>query len=331
MRSLFCPSRYSFQYVAAQPWAVRDLGALCALATDVATTHHVAEWVPHFTHATRWDVHGYLDSRTLRALLPLPNLRHVQSVNLALHQDHRQQQCQWEALEVQRVDGVHQLLLLPTAIGRMTVQERLALRDVDHQQAAAVLQRWGALGRLQARVDAPPPALQAEFWCLGAEEARQSPFFSLCVEGQGAVAAHAPLLRSMVLPQGGGPHTLEISLFDGHHLPPVVQQLATLLAGTRVRTLCMGALPHMRGPLGGVLSALPASIACVRLAVCSVGKAIEVVVGPAATHPLRLVVLLPCGAGGAEAGGVEEARELRELCAARQPLVLLEVMRRGRR
>ncbi len=312
----------------AQPWAVRDLGALCALATDVASSDDAVEqWAPRFTRVTRWDLLDNLDSRALQALLRAPSLRHVQARNLSLDQDLSQQQCQWEALEVQQLEDACHLLRLPSGVGRVAVTQGFTLHHVigvqSQQQLAAVLQRWCAPGRLRVEVDKPPPANAAEFWRLGAEEA-QGGFFRLAVPSEGAATAHAPLLQRTVLPQGGGPRTLWLSVRGPYNLVPVVQELASLLAGTHVRALCTSMSWEIVG-VWDLLSTLPACITSLHVRMSSVEHAREVLSGPAATHPLRLaLVVRPLVASWS--GGVVEQRELRELCAAHQPLVRLEVV-----
>ncbi len=300
-------------------WVAQDLGALCALATEVRSRHHVAEWAPHFTRVTRWDLDGCaLSSSDLQALLRAPSLRHVQAINLDLSQDHSQQRCQWEALEVRRLDCVGELLRVPSGVGRVVVAERLTLRTLDQQQMAAVLQRWGAPGQLRVKVDTPPSDATVKRWCLSEEEAQEG-FFALEVQSAAVGGSHAALLRSTVLPQGGGPCTLALTLGEDCPVAPTLQQLAPLLAGTRVRTLCVG-VSQESGPVRGILSALPASITRARLHF-GVHQARAVLSGPAATHALRLVVLLRCGGQFAE-----QQRKLQKLCAAHQPLVRLEVV-----
>ncbi len=304
-------------------WAVRDLGTLCALATDVRSREHTEEWASRFTHATRWDVCRPLISRTLQALLQLPHLRHVQTPDLDLSQDHSQQQCLWETLTLTHLGDVQQLLRLPSGVGRVVVTERVSLLGVDEQErTAAALLRWCAPGRVRVEVDAPPTDAKVKRWCLDAED-EQGGFFQLWVDRAGAVAAHASLLRRTVLPQGGGPRTLELQVsLEGAAATQLLQQLAPLLAGTRVRTLCMHICRDEGHWTGGSiefhLSALPATIACFRLILDSVEQAREVMAGEKATHDLRLVVLLM-------SWDAEEERELRGLCTACQPLVRLEV------
>ncbi len=302
--------------------AVRDLGALCALAAEVTTGHHIEEWAPHFTRAARWDMHAYLESRTFQALLRAPNLRHVQAQQLGLGQDHSQQRCQWETLTVKELDGVQHLLRLPSGVGRVVVTERLSL-PIAVTERAALQQQWCAPGRLRLEVDTPPDDTMIECWRLGAEEARGG-FFGLNAQNEGVLAACASLLRQMVLPPGGGPCTLELLQPLDAYMERTIQQLAPLLVGTRMRTLCtMAGLFDVRG-LRGVLVALPACITCLHLRAFSVEHAREVVSGPAATHALRLVVVMELHSSDPDA----EERELRELCAARQQLVRLEVVRK---
>ncbi len=302
-----------------EAWAARDLGALCALAVEVAASDDVEEWAAHLPNATHWDLRGdALSSEQVEVLLQ-PNVRHVQAHDLSLDQDHSQQHCQWETFTVGSLEELDQLLLLPSGIGRVVVTHSLTLLDVGQQQEVeALLQQWGR-GRLQARVDTPPSDFCAKSWHLGREEA-QGGFFELQVLSAAAVAARAALLRSMVLPQGGGPHTLALqAVWEGSSAAPLLQQLVPLLVGTRVRTLCLW-FADQTGPVrGDVLSALPASIASVHVTVRSVEQAREVLLGPAATHSLRLVLLMLRGVQ-------EQQRELHELCAARQPLVQLEVV-----
>ncbi len=301
---------------------MRDLGALCALATEVRVSQRVEQWAPHLPNVTRWDVGSHeLDSPRLQALLQVPSVRHVQALDLSLDEDHSQLPCQWETLTVGCLDELDQLLLLPSGIGRLVLKEFDCL-EIEQQleHVEAVLQRWGA-GRLQAGVDTPPHDEEVERWCLGAEGARGG-FFELPVPSAEDVTALAALLRSTVLPQGGGPRTLALGDdWDESSAAQVMQHLAPLLAGTRVRTLCLCLEDHGEPVHGDVLSALPASVMSVHLTVRSVEQAREVLSGPAAMHALRVVVVLPRGGQGVEG--------LRELCAAHQPLVQLEVVRRG--
>ncbi len=314
---------------ASQPWAVRDLGALCALATEVISRAHVEDWAPHFTRVTRWDAIRYLGSGALLALLRAPSLRHIQAFGLRLDQDHSQEACRWETLEVRTLDDARQLLRLPSGVGRVVVTESFTLPDVDpdqQEEMAAVLQRWGAAGRLQA-AGSPPHEWQFPHWRLGEEEA-QGGFFKLVMAHADAVADHALLLRRTVLPQGGGPLTLELSLEQGCPVAPTLQQLAPLLVGTCVRTLCLRLDEDIdddeEDELPNVLSAVPATITCIHLRMLSVHRAWEVLSGPAATHALRVVAMLVLEPVDPEALGEQD---LRELCAAHQPLVQLEVVR----
>ncbi len=298
----------------------RDLGALCALATEVSINDRVREWAPHLPNVTRWDLGSYtMDCELLKALLRVPTLRHVQAPDMNLGQDRSRWQCEWKTLTVGHLQDLEQLLLLPSGVERVVLAEGFDLLDAERQgeRVEAVLRRWGP-DQLQARVDALPKDEDVKRWRLDAEEA-QGGFFGLCLPHAAEVSAHVALLRRAVLPQGGGPRTLALEAdWDESSAEHVLQQLAPLLAGTRVRTLCLsfgGAFGRVRGDM---LSALPASIASVRMCEASVEEAMEAVSGPAATHALRLVVLLPRGA--------QDVEELREQCAATQPLVQLEVV-----
>ncbi len=292
---------------------MRDLCTLCALAAEVSSGAWVRGWAHRFTSATRWVVEGQaVDSEGLRDLLALPGLRHVRAPTILPEQDHSQQACQWETLTVEWLDGTHALPRLPSAIGRVVVEQALRCLDAEEQHVAAVLRRWGP-DRLHLRADMPPKEDKVQSWHLSAEE-RRSGFFTLIAAEIGAVAAHAPLLRRVLLAPGGGPHTLEVG----------VRYVATplelsLLAGTGVRTVCLS-LGWEVGVWGGLLgSALPACVACVRLVVNMEEQAVELVSGEAAGRPLRAVLITRFDD--------DEERRVRELCAAHQPLVQLDVVR----
>ncbi len=300
------------------PWAGQDLRTLCALATDIKTGYDVVEWAPHFTRVTRWDIFFTLDCHMLLALLRAPTQRHVQAPDLDLSQDHSRQACPWETLTVRHLGNAGHLLRLPGGVGHVVVTESLGLSAITEEELGVVVEQWCAPGQLRAEVGSPPDAATV----LGAEEA-QGGFFRLALQSAGAVTAHAALLRSTVLPQGGGPRTLWLECGWAVDIAHTLQHLAPLLAGTRVRTLCTS--PAMAyGRVECVLSALPACITCAHLLVGTAEQAGRVLSGPAATHPLRLVAVLRKDHFGHELteGKLEK---LRELCAAHQPLVQLEV------
>ncbi len=301
---------------------MRDLGRLCALATDVQIGYLLGDWTPHLSSARRWDLgcHG-LGPRKLEALLHLPHLRHVHASDLDLDQDLSQQQCQWQTLTTTRLGGAGHLLRLPAGVGRVVVTERLGTAATTEQEAAAVLQRWCAPGRLRVEAGAPPHGEAIERWCLVSEA--QAGFFVLEVPSVSAVESNVPLLQRTVLAPDGGPRTLALEVASACSVPHALHCLAPLLAGTRVRTLCLSMQSNGFG-LEAMLGVLPPCIACVRL--CgTVHQAREVVSGPAARHRLRLVVLLYRTPYEPPAF-MDEKQELRELCAAHQRLVQLEVV-----
>ncbi len=260
--------------------------------------------------------HSALTSETLEALLRLPALRYVRAPRLSLTKDHSQQACQWEALTVEWLHGVSGLQQLPSGMGCVLV---LGLSCKEHREdvVAAALQRWGP-GRLQLQVDAPPGETTDWEWRLGDEERRGGRVFRLGVRDTDALAAHAPLLRQTLFSPGGGPHTLELVTEAVCHVEAITLQLAPLLEGTRVRTLCVQMGEGVDG-WRGLLGALPASITCVRLGMRMMQQAAEVVSGDAVTRPLRVALRLLHNATE------NDKEELRELCAAHQPLVELEV------
>ncbi len=233
------------------------------------------------------------------------------------------------AAQVEWLEDVRQLLFLPTGIGRVVVAGELSCQEVDPHSMARVQEQWCAPGRLQAQADGLPTALDAQRWSLTRQEQRRG-FFKLSVQHAEAGLDSLPLLRRTVLPPGGGPHTLALSFGRGCEVTPTLQHLAPLLAGARVRTLCVS-LSWECGTFGGVLGALPASVTRVRLEVEDAELAREVLAGEAATHLLRVVVLLLAPGGDGQLGEVEEEEEawegLREVCAARQPFVELWLKR----
>ncbi len=303
------------------PWALDDLFTLCALATEVRSDDHVDGLAHRFAQATRWVVEGNaLTSETLTGLLQLPALRHVRVPGLALLKDHSRQACRWETLTVDWLRGVYQLQQLPSGVGRVAVAEGLSFVDFLSHDVAALLEE-GVASWLQLRVDTPPRAAMVKAWRLGGEE-RLGGFFRLGVQGAPALVAHAELLRSTLLAPDAGPHTLEVMVASGQNAETpasVARQVLPLLAGTRVRTLCMW-LGSELGALRGFLGTLPANVTCLRLHVTTLEDATELVFGEAVAHPLRLVLLvLPRW----RAFGDE--KRLRALCAAHQPMLELEV------
>ncbi len=304
---------------ATKQWAVRHLHALCALAPEArAGEHDVEEWAPRLPHVALWAVRGQLGPPQLRALLRLPRLRHVQAWGLALpSEDHSQQACQWEALTIKLLPNARHLLRLPCGLGRVTVTEWLVLPRADLEEEAeeeegedmeALRQLWVGSGRLQACAAAPSSDMVA-YWRLSAEEAKGG-FFRLSVPDARAVAARAWLLQGAVLPSGGGPRCLAVEgAWSNCSAARLLRPVAPLLAGTRVRTLCVRVRCDFVD-LGGVLGAVPPSVAAVHLALdapVALRQAREVLSRPAAAHPLRLVLLMPSGGRYVE----EERWELR--------------------
>ncbi len=310
-----------------EDWAVEDLCRLCALATDVRGDGllllDASVAAQHLSHVVRWDLdEGLLaddEPEALQALLRLPRLRHVRAEGLALDQDHSQAACEWETLTVRDLEGVDGLLRLPSGVGRVVVARELCCVEEHPQVVAAALRRWGP-GRLRVETHHPPSEWMAKHWQLGPEE-RRGGCFSLGVFSERALISHAALVRPAVRRRRGGPHTL-VTVDCTINTARTLQRLAPLLVGTRVRTLCVSVGLQL-GPVGAMLSALPASVTCLRLRSCSVWQAWAVLLGQAAAHPLRVVLL-----GRFKE---EEQRRLRELCAARQPLVQLEVERADER
>ncbi len=229
--------------------------------------------------------------------------------------------------QVEWLEDVRQLLRLPNGIGRVVVTGELSCEQDGEEEMAAVLQQWCAPNRLQVQADRLPSTLDAQRWSLTQQEQKRG-LFKLSVQHADAALDSLPLLRRTVLPPGGGPHTLALSFGRGCEVTPTLQHLAPLLAGARVRTLCVS-LSWECGAFGGVLSALPASVTRVRVEVEDAALAREVLAGEAAAHALRVVVLLlPRDHEGAQAAEEEEERKgLREVCAAHQPFVELWLKR----
>ncbi len=306
---------------------MEDVCRLCALATEVRgfpllLHEHVTVAARHLTGVARWDLECWPkvdNAEVFRHLLRFPSLRHVTVNCLTRIQDHSQAACRWETLTVRWLDELPKLFLLPSGVGRVVVTEQLSCLNPEHaQEVEAALRRWGP-GRLQAQVHHPPSQESVDKWKLAGTQEQRRAWFGLAVWTKASgVAAYARLLRSMVLPPGGGPHAMELL---GHHVLRVLRQLEPLLVATRVRTLCVD-LGYGPGPVGGVLSALPASVTCMRLKVGTVEQAREVLSGPDVARPLRLVVLLP------HSCTVADEQQVRELCAARQPSVDLEHVER---
>ncbi len=177
-------------------------------------------------------------------------------------------------------------------------------------------------------MDSPPCEYTARGWHLEGEE-RQGGFFTLDVRVAALPSVRLELLQRAALPPGGGPHTLNLDVSAS--VAGVVRQLAPLLARARVRTLCVPLNAYFQWEdssftLEGVLGALPASVACVRVRLRSfesraggMVRIREVLSGEAARHPVRLVMLfepLPSEA---------EQERLRAMCRAQHPLVRLEI------
>ncbi len=299
---------------------------LCSRATELGGTVLLDPFVARhmgrktLTRVTDWDLAMHeLRDHMMEGLLHYPSLRRVavEAVD-ELTKDWSGQACRWEALTAQRLDSVAALPQLPSGLGRVVVTEHLSCREPGEESEAvlAQLSRWGP-GRLALQLDGPPDEANIEDWHLEGVE-REAGFFSLDVaEG---LRGKGRLLQRTVLPPGGGPHTLKLELVECD-VGGLVRRLAPLLAGTRVRTLCLELCHGGASGEGGVLAALPASVTCVRVAVEGEEQAMEMLSGAAARHPVALVLLF-CGLS------FEGERWLMETCAARQPLVRLEVKRR---
>ncbi len=312
-----------------EPWVVEGLCRLCALATEVQGyslllhEHRLAIAAQHLSHVVRWDLEDQPLNQDVKgvfqALLRFPSLRHVRVEDLAFCEDHSQAACRWETLTVESLDDIGDLLRLPSGVGRVVVtQDVVCLGEEAEAEVAAVLEQWGP-GRLVVETHHPPSERDARQWRLDGVGERLGGLFGLVADSAEAMLSYAQFLRQRMLPPGGGPHTLALHIHTGVAL--TLRQLAPLLAGTCVRTLCMG-LWHESAPLGDLLSALPPSVSCLRLMVNTVEQAREVVSGEAVAHRLRLVVL--CTRSWCQSTAADE-QQLGELCAAHQPLVELEV------
>ncbi len=313
-----------------EPWAVEDLCVLCALATEVRGHRLVLHErsaslaAQHLSRVERWDLEAPGSDALLQTLLRFPRLRRVGAQSLGPHASAFFDQappatwsCPWHTLAVRQLGDLppppHRM---PKGVGRVVVTEQLTCGSVWQVAEALRQQGWRPLC---VQAHHPPSERAVRWWHLAGSPEQGKGFFVVEADGEQALARHASLLQRTVLAQGRGPHTLELKV-TGSGLVSTLRRLAPLLAGTRVRTLCM--TPRYSSvSVGGLLGALPASVAHVRLLVYRVESAREVLSGPAAAHPLRLVLLFP------RACIFDGERELRELCAARQPLVHLQVLR----
>ncbi len=301
-----------------------------------------------FTEVEEWDLEGEeLSQERLEALLQFPSLRRVAAGRLDLYDDARDAACTWEALTLRQLAGVKRLLRLPSGLGRVVVSEHLSFVEPEEEGGGSSAEEerlaerlWWGPGRLRVQVDMPPREEDAELWCLD-DEQRQAGYFSVSVGGAGGVVPHSVLqrLRREVLPPGGGPRTLDLGV-AASGLAATLRQLAPALAGSRVRDVCNELLylfddSERAARLGGVLCALPNSVARLRLRMAhpelrvNLKQAEEILSGPAAGHPLTVVLLfsvLP----HVDRVGLSHAQEsrLRDLCAQRQPSVHLEIVER---
>ncbi len=319
--------------VLAPAWAVEDISTLCARATKVSGTALLASPddcglgfyacsgdgggggdCVSLPKAMDWDLlDGDLDDGRLDALLRQPGLRRVVAERLDMQEDWSGRTCKWETLTLRVLEDLSHLLMLPSGVGQVVVTEQLQCPPPGDEELMMQLFRWGP-SRLRLQLDQPPDEFAASGWRLGGEAQHKS-FFVLDVRD--GVRGNARLLQRTVLPPGGGPHTLELLLRDASAL----REMAQLLVGTQVRTLCMDpdVSDGFRG-WGGVLAAVPPSVSCVRLQVGTMERVRELLLGKAARHAFTLVLLL------SEKLSAGKERWLRDACASRQPLVKLEVV-----
>ncbi len=345
MRCFAPPCRFQLEVEnPATYWVTQDISTLCAGATHVTGVTllpPLQELVDHhdedaggvvggakgrggkgrlyLPNVVEWDLWGLeLSDGWLEALVRFPSLRHVHAGIIDCYDGHLHA-CRWDAVWVAELDSVAGLAGLPDGVRRVVVTSRFCCRAPHseperQEEEVEVLKGWGASGVLEVPVERPPGRQTAEWWRLEGEE-RRGGFFTLDLSG--GARGNGRVLQRTVLPPGGGPHTLALEVKGD--VAGELRQLAPLLAGTRVRTLCMSLAPDWHSGLGGVLAALPASVACARIRLRSVEQAREVLSGAAAGHAVHLVLLLD------PLLSQEEQARLRAECESRQPLVRLEV------
>ncbi len=322
-----CFGRY--QPAASWTWALIDLCALGAHAAEFSVTAvpltaplPSVVMAPLRARVTSCDLGDYagLSGSELQALLLCPRLRRVRCGDLNLTQDASQQACQWEELTINAFNGVTDLLRLPVGIRRLLVMLDFTCRGDEEEEVAAALRRWEP-GTVVMKPMVPPPS--AEFWRLSELE-QQCSFFSLNLFHETCVAGHQQLLEQVVFPPGRGPHTLELRFQLGTVVAPSLQLLAPMLQRSRVRTLCAW-LDWGYSAVQGMLSVLPATVACVRLRTKRMADAAAAIHGLHVAQALRVVVLLPRAPSAL--AGVVEAQQLNLLRAALQPIVTLELQR----